>query len=89
MRKTKFALMTLIGGILLGTNTFAEREVEYDYEKNLNIRNEREVKEIENYSKLKNISIGEAKKEYLAKLQDEFQKNNDTRNQMIKENSKN
>ncbi len=89
MRKTKFALMTLIGGILLGTNVFAEREVEYDYEKNLNIRNEREVKEIENYSKFKNISIGEAKKEYLAKLQDEFQKNNDIRNQMIKENSKN
>lgn len=89
MKKTKFALMTLIGGILLGTNVFAEREVEYDYEKNLNIRNEREIKEIENYSKLKNISIGEAKKEYLAKLQDEFQKNNDIRNQMIKENSKN
>lgn len=89
MKKTKFVLMTLIGGILLGTNVFAEREVEYDYEKNLNIRNEREVKEIENYSKLKNISIDEAKKEYLAKLQDEFQKNNDIRNQMIKNNSKN
>lgn len=89
MKKTRFALMTLVGGILLGSNAFAEREAKYDYSKALELRREREMNEIEKYSKIENVSINQATVKYYNELKDEFQMNADVRTQMMRENYKN
>lgn len=53
----KFNLMMLIGTLLVGSVAFGESEKSFDYEKNLQERQEMDQKNIEAYSKKNRVSI--------------------------------
>lgn len=84
----KFNLMMLIGTLLVGSIAFGESEKSFDYEKNLQERQEMDQKNIEAYSKKNRVSIQEATQKYYEKLHNEFKNNDELRNEMIKDNSK-
>lgn len=84
----KFNLMMLMGTLLVGSVAFGESEKTFDYEKNLQNRQEMDQKNIETYSKKNEVSIQEATQKYYEKLYNEFKNNDEIRNEMIKDNSK-
>ncbi|MGL5202112.1 hypothetical protein [Cetobacterium sp.] len=83
----KMNMMVLVGSLLMGTMAFAEREVEFDYKKNLEERNQRDQKNIEAYAESNNVSIEVAAQKYYQKLQQEFKNNEVLRQEMIKSSS--
>ncbi|MGL4672807.1 MAG: hypothetical protein ACRCXX_00520 [Cetobacterium sp.] len=83
----KMNMMVLVGSLLMGTMAFAEREVEFDYKKNLEERNQRDQKNIEAYAESNNVSIEVAAQKYYQKLQQEFKNNEALRQEMIKSSS--
>ncbi|MGL4903404.1 hypothetical protein [Cetobacterium sp.] len=83
----KMNMMVLVGSLLMGTMAFAEREVEFDYKKNLEERNQRDQKNIEAYAESNNVSIEVAAQKYYQKLQQEFKNNEALRQEMIKNSS--
>lgn len=83
----KMNMMVLVGSLLIGTMAFAEREVEFDYQKNLEERNQRDQKNIEAYAESNNVSIEVAAQKYYQKLQQEFKNNEALRQEMIKNSS--
>ena len=87
-KKIEYLLIAFVGSIFLGTTAFAEREIEYDYAKALETRNQMDKVNIENYSKQNNVSIEVATKKYLTKLQEEFKNNEKIREEFIKNNSR-
>ncbi|MGL5191592.1 MAG: hypothetical protein ACRC7S_18280 [Cetobacterium sp.] len=84
----KFNLMMLVGTLLVGNLAFGESEKSFDYERNLQERQTIDQKNIEAYSQKNGVSIQEATQKYYEKLQDEFKNNDEIRNEMIKDNSK-
>ncbi len=84
----KFNLMMLVGTLLVGSIVYAESEKTFDYEKNLQERQEIDQRNIEAYSKKNGVSIQEATQKYYEKLQNEFKNNDELRNEMMKDNSK-
>lgn len=85
----KFSLMMLVGTLLIGSIAFGESEKDFDYEKNLQKREAIDQKNIEAYSKRNKVSIQEASRKYYEKVQQEFKDNDEIRNEMVKDNSKN
>ncbi|MGL5356800.1 MAG: hypothetical protein ACRDAQ_09740 [Cetobacterium sp.] len=73
----------LMGTLFIGTLSYAEREVAFDYEKNLEVRNEADQKNIKNYAERNGVSIEESSKLYKERLQREFQENEIIRQEMI------
>lgn len=84
----KFNLMMLVGTLLVGSIAYAESEKTFDYEKNLQERQEIDQRNIEVYSKKNGVSIQEATQKYYEKLQNEFKNNDELRNEMMKDNLK-
>ncbi|MGL4425234.1 MAG: hypothetical protein ACRCTC_03145 [Cetobacterium sp.] len=76
-------LMMLMGTLFIGTLSFAEREVKFDYEKNMQKRNEIDLNNIVKYAELNKISIEESEKIYKQKLEKEFKENETIRQEMI------
>ncbi|MGL4652534.1 MAG: hypothetical protein ACRCZH_05185 [Cetobacterium sp.] len=83
----KMNMMVLVGTMLVGTMAFAEREVEFDYKKNLDERNAMDQKNINAYAENNNVSIEIAAQNYYQKLQQEFKDNDLKREEMLKSNS--
>ncbi|MGL4947179.1 MAG: hypothetical protein ACRC4X_05905 [Cetobacterium sp.] len=79
-------VIMLIGTLFIGRLSYAEREVAFDYEKNLEVRNETDQKNIKNYAERNGVSIEESSKLYKERLQREFQENEIIRQEMIMSN---
>ncbi|MGL5579610.1 MAG: hypothetical protein ACRCZO_12795 [Cetobacterium sp.] len=76
-------IMMLMGTLFIGTLSFAEREVNFDYEKHIEERNKIDKNNIINYAKINEISIEESEKIYKQKLAKEFKENETIRQEMI------
>lgn len=92
-KKIEFILMTFVTSLFIGSMAFASHDsnrddIKYDYSVALKAKKEADNQNIEKYSKLKNISKEEATNQYYRDLQIQFEKNEEIRNEMIKNNSK-
>lgn len=84
-----FSLSILLGTMFVGNMAFGESEKEFDYDKNLQVRQIMDQKNIESYSKKNGVSLEVAAERYYEKIQNEFKKNDTIRKDMMKDNAKN
>ncbi|MGL5989075.1 hypothetical protein [Cetobacterium sp.] len=82
----KMSIMMLMGTLFIGTLSFAEREVSFDYEKNLKQRNETDQNNIKKYAEKNKVSIEVSTKLYKERLEKEFKENEVIRQEMMMSN---